>query len=67
MIVGVGVVVERPDGTILLGLRQYPGTEPCWCLPGGKLDPGESFEVAARRETFEETGIAALEGVTVSS
>ena len=29
-----------------------------WCMPGGGLDPGESFEAAARRELFEETGLA---------
>lgn len=27
-------------------------------LPGGRLEPGERFEEAARRETKEETGIA---------
>ena len=28
-----------------------------WDLPAGYLDPGESFEQAARRETLEEAGI----------
>jgi 8-oxo-dGTP diphosphatase len=27
-----------------------------WCVPGGRLEPGESPEQAARRETGEETG-----------
>ncbi|MCX7019844.1 MAG: NUDIX domain-containing protein [bacterium] len=28
-----------------------------WDFPGGKIDPGENLENAARRETFEETGL----------
>ena len=29
-----------------------------WSLPKGKLEPGEDWEEAARREVLEETGIA---------
>ena len=28
-----------------------------WSLPGGVLEPGESFEACARREIAEETGV----------
>ena len=35
-----------------------------WDLPGGKVDPGENFDVALVREVAEETGLSVvLEGV----
>ena len=33
------------------------GVPPRWITPGGGVDPGEDFDAAARRETFEETGL----------
>ena len=33
-----------------------------WTFPKGKLDPGESWEQAAVREVFEETGIVPVLG-----
>ena len=59
-IIGVGAMVIRPDGSVLLGYRDKPGETPCWCLPGGHVDAGESFETSAVREVAEETGITEL-------
>lgn len=58
MLIGVGVVITRADGAVLLGRRVYRDAPECWCLPGGKVDAGESFETAAVRETQEECGLA---------
>lgn len=33
-----------------------------WTFPKGKLDPGETWEQAAVREVFEETGIVPVPG-----
>ena len=47
--VGVGVIITRADGDILLGYRIKAGETPSWCLPGGHVEPGETFEGAALR------------------
>jgi 8-oxo-dGTP diphosphatase len=56
-VVGVGAIVTRPDGRILIGHRIRRGESPSWCFPGGHVETGESFEAAASREIAEETGI----------
>ncbi|MFI7610040.1 NUDIX hydrolase [Nonomuraea terrae] len=56
-IIGVGVVLTQADGRILLGERIKAGEQPSWCLPGGAVEPGETFEEAAVRELAEETGV----------
>jgi 8-oxo-dGTP diphosphatase len=48
-----GILPVRPDGRMLL-LRRPTGT---WEPPAGRLAPGESFEIAAIREVYEETGL----------
>lgn len=55
--VAVGVLIQ-PDGQFLLTSRP-PGKvyEGCWEFPGGKLEEGESVEVALRRELQEEIGL----------
>ena len=51
-----GLVWRRgADGTLEVLVAHRPKYDD-WTLPKGKLDPGESHEVAARREVFEETG-----------
>src|SRR3569623_3111651 len=60
------ILLGDDDGRVLL-FRFTPadGRAPFWCTPGGAVDPGESYEQAARRELFEETGIVADPGPQV--
>ncbi len=63
---GVGVIVLNGD-RVLLGKRHDDARkassalhgEGTWTIPGGKIDFGEQFEEAARREVLEETGLLA--------
>lgn len=52
-----GIVFTAPGGKALFVKRAGDGDHPGeWCFPGGRLEPGETFEQAARREALEETG-----------
>lgn len=51
--VGCGIIIEK-EGYILL---QHRTNEDNWCIPGGIMELGESFEQTAKRETYEETGL----------
>jgi 8-oxo-dGTP diphosphatase len=54
--VGIGIFVIK-DGKFLLGKRKNAHGEGTWCLVGGHLEFGESWEKCSRREIAEEIGI----------
>lgn len=53
------VVLDHDDRVLLFHTRDptYPEQGTWWELPGGGLDPGETYREAAVRELAEETGI----------
>ena len=63
--VGIGIIVQDKQGRVLLGRHTteyqqkkdkfYDNWQ--WSTPGGKIDPGETFEDCAIRETKEETNL----------
>lgn len=57
--VGVGAVVRRADGALLMVRRRGVHGSGTWATPGGHLDFGESPEACALREATEETGVTA--------
>ncbi|KAL6765196.1 MutT/nudix family protein [Haematococcus lacustris] len=59
--VGVGVLLIKPGGRVLVGRRKGSHGSGTWSLPGGHLEFGESFEACAVREVLEETGITLRE------
>jgi 8-oxo-dGTP pyrophosphatase MutT (NUDIX family) len=51
---GAEVLVFDAQERILLQQRADTGD---WAIPGGMMEPGETFEETARREVQEETGL----------
>ncbi|MFP5322470.1 MAG: NUDIX hydrolase [Acidimicrobiia bacterium] len=50
-----------PDGAVEVLVVHRPKYDD-WSFPKGKLDPGETWEQAAVREVFEESGIVGVLG-----
>jgi ADP-ribose pyrophosphatase YjhB (NUDIX family) len=60
VVAAVGAVVLVPaerSWRVLLVRRARPPREGAWTIPGGHVEPGESFADATRREALEETGL----------
>lgn len=63
--IGVGVMILNEKNQLLLGLRNDDPEkadselhlEGTWTMPGGKVEFGESFEEAGKREVKEETNL----------
>ncbi|MFA5249730.1 MAG: NUDIX domain-containing protein [Candidatus Paceibacterota bacterium] len=68
VLVGLGVIILRKDGKVLIGKRKGKFV-PEYSIPGGHLDVGETFEEGAAREVKEETGMMVknLKVVSVSN
>jgi putative (di)nucleoside polyphosphate hydrolase len=52
-------VISNERGEVLIAERMEP--RGAWQFPQGGIDPGESPEVAIRREIFEELAISAIQ------
>jgi 8-oxo-dGTP diphosphatase len=62
MIQVVAALIES-DGKLLVGQRRTGDSfELLWEFPGGKINPGETPEIALARELFEELGVEARIG-----
>lgn len=51
------VVAENDAGEILLVKRKFPPQKGYWDVPGGFIQPYESFEQSVKREVKEELGV----------
>ncbi|NLS94350.1 MAG: NUDIX domain-containing protein [Planctomycetaceae bacterium] len=58
LVPGVRALILNPQGEVLLMRRL---DMPCWCLPSGSVELGETALDALRREVAEETSLAVLE------
>ena len=56
------ILLLDPAGRVLLFRFTPDDRPPFWVTPGGAVEPGESYEQAARRELLEETGVHADPG-----
>lgn len=60
------VLVFRGDKLLILNrVGERGAVSNDWCIPGGHVDPGETFLQAVKRELFEETGIDMSESLLI--
>ncbi|MBK35735.1 MAG: NUDIX domain-containing protein [SAR202 cluster bacterium] len=59
IVVCSAVIFDAARQRVLITRREDNGR---WCLPGGRMEPGESAEEACAREVLEETGLVVRVG-----
>lgn len=57
----VGVIITGDEGVLLLRRHRFVTDTWGWEIPAGRVEPGETLEQAAARESIEETGWRPLE------
>jgi 8-oxo-dGTP diphosphatase len=62
IVLAASAVVTDAEGRVLLVERSRDPQRGRWSVPGGRVEPGESLEEAAVRETLEETGLRVVVG-----
>ena len=62
---GVGMMVFNDQKKIFVGKRI--DNEKAWQMPQGGVDENENFEIAAKRELFEETGVKSINFICESN
>jgi 8-oxo-dGTP diphosphatase len=65
MVIDVVAGVIR-DRNMILACRRIAERGGGWEFPGGKVEPGESYEAALKRELREELGIEVIVGAAIA-
>lgn len=57
LIMAADLIIQYPDGRIILIKRKNDPYKDTWALPGGMVEENETVEEAGVREAEEETGV----------